>query len=258
MHGIRPKKFLGQHFLRDNNIASKIVESLSLDNPVVIEIGPGTGVLTRFLIERPIEKLILVEIDRDSNEYLKTHYTGSHFQLIEHDFLKLTLSDYTDGNISIIGNFPYHISSQIFFKILENTAQVEEVICMVQKEVADRICAPSGNKTYGILSVLLGAWYEPKALLKVPPGVFEPPPKVQSAVMSLKRRPIAPEIHDVALFKKIVKQGFQNRRKTLRNALKPIFLPVELTSTDLFDKRAEQLSVNDFIQLANTAYSWKN
>ena len=257
MHGIRPKKFLGQHFLRDQDIARKIVESLSMDNPVVFEVGPGTGVLTRFLIQQPIEKLILVEIDRDSNEYLKTHFKKSNIQLIESDFLKLKLGDYSDGNISIIGNFPYHISSQIFFKILENAAQVEEVVCMVQKEVADRICAPSGNKTYGILSVLLGAWYETKALLKVPPEVFEPPPKVQSAVMSLKRRAKAPEIHDEVLFKKIVKQGFQNRRKTLRNALKPIFLPTELTSTDLFDKRAEQLSVHDFIQLANTVYGWK-
>jgi len=257
MHGIRPKKFLGQHFLRDQNIARKIVESLSMDNAVVMEIGPGTGVLTRYLVERPIENLILVEIDRESNEYLKTHYKESNVQLVEKDFLKLTLSDFTDRNISIIGNFPYHISSQIFFKVLENTAQVEEVVCMVQKEVADRICAPSGNKTYGILSVLLGAWYETSLLMKVPPGVFEPPPKVQSAVMSLKRRPYAPEIHDEALFKKIVKQGFQNRRKTLRNALKPILLPLELTTTDIFDKRAEQLTVNDFIHLANTVYNWK-
>ena len=258
MHGVRPKKFLGQHFLRDQNIAKKIVECLSTDNSVVLEVGPGTGVLTRFLIEKPIQEFILVEIDRESNIYLKKQFSGSNLKLVEEDFLQLDLSNYSNGNISIIGNFPYHISSQIFFKILDHTDQVEEVVCMVQKEVADRICSPPGNKVYGILSVLLGAYYDAKALFKVPPGVFEPPPKVQSAVMSLKRKKIRPDIQDAVLFKKIVKQSFQNRRKTLRNALKPIFLPEELTSTDLFNKRAEQLSVNDFIQLANTVYNWKN
>ncbi len=257
MHEVRPKKFLGQHFLKDQNIATKIVDALSDDNPIVMEIGPGTGVLTKLLLERSLKQLILVEIDRDSISYIKSTFTAPHIHLIEGDFLKLDLAKHSSDKLSIIGNFPYYISSQIFFRVLEHKALVDEVICMVQKEVADRICAPHGNKTYGILSVLLGAWYEPKMLFKVPPGVFHPPPKVMSAVMSLKRRDKPVLVEDEALFKKIVKQAFQNRRKTLRNALKPIFLPAELTVTDLFDKRAEQLSVEDFINLSNTVQHWK-
>jgi 16S rRNA (adenine1518-N6/adenine1519-N6)-dimethyltransferase len=259
MQRIRPKKFLGQHFLKDQNIARKITESLTYDpqGETVLEIGPGTGVLTSFLAERPFKKIILVEVDRDSIAYLNKHYIQENLQLIDGDFLRIELADYTSEDMCIIGNLPYFISSQIFFRILEQKSQVKEVVCMIQKEVGERICAPHGNKTYGILSVLIGAYYEAEMLFKVPPGVFNPPPKVDSAVIRLRRKAGLKLECDEALFKKIVKQGFQNRRKTLRNALKPILLPFELTTQSIFGKRAEQLSIEDFIQLTLKIQHWK-
>lgn len=260
MHGVRPKKFLGQHFLKDHNIAQKIVNSLLPlnDNDTILEIGPGTGVLTNYLIEKDFQKIILIEIDRESIAYLRENYDHPNLQIIEGDFLKLPLEEITAHELSIIGNFPYNISSQIFFKIIEQRTQVKEVVCMIQKEVADRVCAPHGNKTYGILSVLIGAFYEREMLFKVPPGVFVPPPKVNSAVIRLKRKTDMTLNCDEVMFKKIVKQGFQNRRKTLRNALKPILLPSELTQDIIFDKRAEQLSIDDFITLTQKIQYWKN
>jgi 16S rRNA (adenine1518-N6/adenine1519-N6)-dimethyltransferase len=259
MQRIRPKKFLGQHFLKDQNIARKITDALTCDpgNETLLEIGPGTGVLTSFLADKPYKKIILVEVDRDSIAYLNQHYTQENINIIDGDFLKIQLSKLTNNDISIIGNLPYFISSQILFRILDQKYQVKEVVCMIQKEVAERVCASHGNKIYGILSVLIGAYYKTEMLFKVPPGVFNPPPKVDSAVIRLQRKEQLELECDEALFKKIVKQGFQNRRKTLRNALKPIVLPVELTEQNIFSKRAEQLSIEDFIQLTLKIQHWK-
>lgn len=258
MHGVRPKKFLGQHFLKDKNIAQKIVDALSIKDDIsVIEIGPGTGVLTEILIERNFKKLVLIEIDRDSIAFLKENFADGRAMIFEGDFLKMDISNIVEQQFSIIGNFPYNISSQIFFKVLELRSQVNEIVCMIQKEVAQRICSPPGNKTYGILSVLLGAYFDTELLFKVPPGVFFPPPKVDSAVIRLTRNERDSLSCDESLFAKIVKQGFQNRRKTLRNALKPIFLPEDLTQESVFDKRAEQLSVDDFIELTRKIQTWK-
>ena len=259
MHGVRPKKFLGQHFLRDENIARKIVESLSsyqLD-ATIVEIGPGTGVLSYLLLEHKFKELLLVELDRDSIAYLQKNISDKRVNIIEGDYLKLDIADQIEGTFSVIGNFPYNISSQLFFKFIETRNQVDEIVCMIQKEVADRICAPHGNKTYGILSVLLGAYFDIEMLFKVPPGVFDPPPKVMSAVIRLKRNNRKQLPCDETLFTKIVKQGFQNRRKTLRNALKPIFLPQDLVQEPEFSLRAEQLSVVDFIELTTKIEQWK-
>lgn len=259
MQRIRPKKFLGQHFLKDINIANKIVESLTFDSEIksILEIGPGTGVLTKLLVKKNIEQLILVEVDRESISLLRQEYTQPNITIIDGDFLKIRIADVTDRDIAVIGNFPYFISSQIFFRILEQKEQVKEIVCMIQKEVADRICSSHGNKIYGILSVLIGAYYDAEMLFKVPPRVFNPPPKVDSAVIRLTRKEVTTLRCDEVLFKKIVKQGFQNRRKTLRNALKPIFLPDDLTQQNIFDKRAEQLSIEDFVDLTVKIQNWK-
>ncbi|MFM7851153.1 MAG: 16S rRNA (adenine(1518)-N(6)/adenine(1519)-N(6))-dimethyltransferase RsmA, partial [Flammeovirgaceae bacterium] len=223
---IRPKKFLGQHFLTDQHIAQKIVESLVLSSTPtkVIEVGPGTGVLTQYLTKKATIDLLLVEIDRESVAYLKEHFPQLESKIFEGDFLKMDLGKIVGGDFHIIGNFPYNISSQIFFKVLEHYQLVKQVVCMLQKEVADRIAEKEGSKTYGILSVLLQAYYDIEYLFKVPPGVFFPPPKVMSAVIRLTRNNRVTLGCDEVLFKKVVKQSFQNRRKTLRNALKPLNL----------------------------------
>ena len=246
---VRPKKFLGQHFLHDQSIARRIVGSLEVtsDKNKVLEIGPGMGVLTKFLMELSSIDLKVIEIDRDSVAYLKTHYPG--LQVIEGDFLEADIRSIFPHNFAIIGNFPYNISSQIFFRILENRSLVDQVVCMLQKEVADRIAAPSGNKVYGILSVLLQAYYDIDYLFKVQPGVFTPPPKVLSAVIRLKRNKVAELPCNEDLFVRVVKQGFNMRRKTLRNALKNLNLAAEISALKIMDKRAEQLSVNEFIDL---------
>lgn len=261
-HTIRPKKSLGQHFLHDKNVAQKIVESLRSGSGQlnVLEIGPGKGILTDFLLSNKSLNLTVIEIDRDSVAYLKEHYTG--LRIIEGDFLELDLTTLFDSSFSIIGNFPYNISSQIFFSVLKKRDLVNEVVCMLQKEVADRIAAPSGSKTYGILSVLLQAFYSVEYLFKVPPGVFHPPPKVMSAVIRLERNSREELPCNEELFVKVVKQAFNTRRKMLRNALKNLILPAsqgltekaeengkELLSREIFTKRAEQLSVEDFIYL---------
>jgi 16S rRNA (adenine1518-N6/adenine1519-N6)-dimethyltransferase len=247
---VRPKKYLGQHFLRDKNIALRIVDSLILsgDNNQVIEIGPGTGVLTEYLQQKPID-LRLIEIDRESIAYLKEHFPALDTRIIEADFLELELDKLFTGSIHIIGNFPYNISSQIFFRVLEYRNQVSQVVCMLQKEVADRIAEKPGSKTYGILSVLLQAYYDIEYLFKVPPGVFFPPPKVMSAVIRLTRNNRLKLECDEVLFKTVVKQAFQNRRKTLRNALKVLNLPASILTHPLLDKRAEQLGVDQFVFL---------
>ena len=244
---VRAKKSLGQHFLNDQSIAEKIVDALLLSSGLpVLEIGPGTGVLTKFLTNRKVD-LKVVEIDRESVAWLKVHYPDLH--VIEGDVLKMDLRTIYPHRFAVIGNFPYNISSQIFFKVLEHRDQVDEVVCMLQKEVAERLAAQHGNKTYGILSVLLQAYYDIKFLFTVPPGVFTPPPKVMSGVIRLQRNQRASLGCDEQLFVRVVKQGFNTRRKTLRNALKNLNLAAEISALPIMNQRAEQLSVEEFIHL---------
>lgn len=250
--GVRAKKSLGQHFLHDQHTADRIVSSLHKtagETLRLLEIGPGMGVLTKRLVTEEDVVLTVIEIDRDSVAYLKEHNILSADQIIEGDFLRVDLTTIFPGHFSIIGNFPYNISSQIFFRVLELRDQVDQVVCMLQKEVAERIASPHGSKVYGILSVLLQAYYDIKLLFKVSPGVFTPPPKVTSAVIRLTRNDRSRLSCDEALFVTVVKQGFNNRRKTLRNALKNLNLAETVLSLPVMDKRAEQLSVDDFIQL---------
>ena len=252
---VRPKKYLGQHFLKDTNIARKIVDALQLPEAVrskVLEIGPGTGVLTRLLLERSALDLSLVEIDKESVDYLEKEFLALAGKILRADFLELNLDKVIQGPFSIIGNFPYNISSQIFFKVLAHRDSVQQVVCMLQKEVADRICSRHGNKVYGILSVLLQAFYDIEYLFKVSPGVFNPPPNVMSAVIRLKRNDRKKLDCDETLFQQLVKQAFQKRRKTLRNALKHLNLPASVNVLALMDKRPEQLSVDDFIFLTQS------
>ncbi|MDD2380502.1 MAG: 16S rRNA (adenine(1518)-N(6)/adenine(1519)-N(6))-dimethyltransferase RsmA [Mariniphaga sp.] len=242
---VRPKKNLGQHFLRDQNIARKIVDSLSGVTSDVLEVGPGMGVLTRFLLQKPALNVHLVEIDCESVEYLKIHFPELTERLYKQDFLQWDAGPLT-GSFSIIGNLPYNISSQIFFRILEWRNRVPEVVCMVQKEVALRLSAPPGTKSYGILSVLLGAFYEIEYLFSVSEQVFIPPPKVKSAVIRLRRNQVEKLPCNEELFFHTVKAAFNKRRKMLRNSLnKPgMELPEQFA-----EKRPEQLSVADFVQL---------
>jgi len=251
---VRPKKFLGQHFLTDQQVARKIVDAFEPAAATVVEIGPGTGALTRHLVARGIHPW-LIEVDRESVQYLNEHYSSAQVTVREADFLETGLQDITGEQVAIIGNFPYNISSQIFFKVLENRDRVNLVVGMIQKEVAQRIAAPPGSRTYGILSVLLQAWYDIKVLFHVPPGVFNPPPKVMSSVIRLQRNGVRQLGCDERLFFTIVKRAFQNRRKTLRNALKDLNLPAAVYGQDLMGKRAEQLSVSDFVGLVNTVTS---
>ena len=249
---VRPKKFLGQHFLHDQGAAKKIVDGLVVDGArrhPVLEIGPGMGVLTQYLVQRKDVDLTVVEIDRDSVSYLKKHFPSLEGKIIGDDFLDLDLATIFPSRFSIIGNFPYNISSQIFFKVMECRHQVDQVVCMLQKEVADRIAEKEGSKTYGILSVLLQAYYDIDYLFKVPPGAFHPPPKVMSAVIRLRRNSREELGCDEKFFIQVVKQAFNTRRKTLRNALKNLNLAGEVSALPLMDKRAEQLSVEDFISL---------
>ena len=248
---VRPKKFLGQHFLKDKNIAHRIVESLTLAKGAnhVVEIGPGTGVLTTVLLNIEAIDLKVVEIDRESVAHLSEHFPALKGRIVSGDFLELDLEKEFPDRLNIIGNFPYNISSQIFFKVLDNYQRVQQVVCMVQKEVAERIAEKEGSKTYGILSVLLQTYYDIEFLFKVPPGVFFPPPKVMSAVIRLVRNNRDKLECDPQLYRKVVKQSFQTRRKTLRNALKILNLPPAVLKLDLMDKRAEQLSVEQFIFL---------
>jgi 16S rRNA (adenine1518-N6/adenine1519-N6)-dimethyltransferase len=248
MNRVRPKKYLGQHFLKDQNIAKKIVKSLDINEKYrnVLEIGPGMGMLTQYLLELDIN-LKAIEIDRESTAYLKQKFPG--LAVVEADFLKVQVDSLFDDRFSIIGNFPYNISSQIFFKVLDNRDDVLEIVCMIQKEVAERISSPPGNKEYGILSVLLRAFYDIEYLFSVSPQVFAPPPKVKSAVIRLQRNQTRELNCNEKLFFKVVKQAFQTRRKTLRNALKALNLPGVALQNALMDKRAEELTVEDFVEL---------
>ena len=217
---VRAKKALGQHFLTDQSIAKNIVGALQ--GRQALEVGPGMGVLTQYLLPRPELALKVIELDNESVVYLKKHYPELGDNLIEGDFLKMDLDGIFEGEYSVIGNFPYNISSQIFFKILEHRDRIPEVVCMIQKEVAERIAEKPGTKTYGILSVFLQAWYDIEYLFTVGSGAFNPPPKVQSAVIRLTRNSRTDLGCDEKLFRTVVKTAFGQRRKTLRNSLKPL------------------------------------
>lgn len=251
MRKVRAKKGLGQHFLADPLIAGQIVDSLSINgSPSVVEIGPGTGVLTELLLEKDIH-LKAIDIDGESIRFLKEKFPKYENIMIQGDFLKIAVDQLFKSKFSIIGNFPYNISSQIFFKVLDHKDRVNEIVCMLQREVADRIISPPGNRTYGILSVFLQSFYHMEKITDVPPEVFRPPPKVWSSVVRLKRNEKKELQCDEKLFRSVVKMSFQMRRKTLRNALKGLNLPASITELELLDKRAERLSVSDFEFLTN-------
>ena len=245
MNFVRAKKQLGQHFLKDDNIASRIADSLSEQVKAVLEVGPGMGVLTKFLLLKPYENLKVIELDLESVDYLRANYPELGEGLIAGDFLRTDISSLFPGNFSLIGNFPYNISSQIFFKVLDNRSRIDEVVGMVQQEVARRIASGPGSKEYGILSVLLQSWYDIEYLFTVPPSVFIPPPKVTSAVIRLRRNAVNDLGCDPDLFRVVVKTAFNQRRKTLHNALKPL----ADYSGEFAGKRAEQLSVEEFVRL---------
>ena len=293
---VRAKKALGQHFLTDQRIAQAIVNALSLDwsetmpasagRPApglsekvgkgfmaaggpgesyspILEVGPGMGVLTQYLLQREDIDLKLVEIDGESVDYLLTHFAGMQGRLLQADFLNLRLEKIFPERFAVIGNFPYNISSQIFFKILDYRERIPEVVCMIQKEVAERIAEGPGSKTYGILSVLLQAWYDIEYLFSVGSGCFAPPPKVESAVIRLTRNGRTDLGCDESLFKAIVKTAFGQRRKMMRNPLKPLIAAkaaregwsdeerAAFTASPVFERRPETLSVEDFIALTN-------
>lgn len=251
MTQVRAKKHLGQHFLRDMEVASRIAASLPLDGRTsVLEIGPGTGVLTQFLLQNPDIDLTAVELDGESVKYLNQHYP--HLKVIEADFLKMDLKTMYQDKFCIIGNFPYNISSQIFFKMLDNKDSIPCLVGMIQKEVAERMAAPAGSKTYGILSVLMQAYYSIDYLFTVHEHVFDPPPKVKSAVIRLTRNDVSKIDCNEQLFKTVVKTAFNQRRKQMRNSLKPLVAKDNPMFADpLFDKRPEQLDVAAFIDLTN-------
>lgn len=291
---VRAKKALGQHFLTDQNIAKSIVAALQLpaaggkavasegkvnaevasvpsvqlttEQPArmkVLEIGPGMGVLSQYLLQRQDVDLRMIEIDDESVEYLESHFPQAHGRVIFGDFLKLDIDELFPEEFHVIGNFPYNISSQIFFRIIDYRNRIPQTVCMIQKEVAERIAEKPGSKTYGILSVLLQAWYDIEYLFTVGSGAFAPPPKVQSAVIRLTRNKRTSLGCDENAFKNIVKTAFGQRRKTLRNSLKPIIAAkatkegwdtealTSFTSAPVFELRPERLSVEDFIGLTN-------
>lgn len=252
MYPVRPKKHLGQHFLHDQNIARKIAGSLSGSSSNVLEIGPGTGILTRFLLENKNLNFKAIEIDTESVSFLHDHFPVLHDRLFHADFLKSNLNDFFSEPFAIIGNFPYNISSQILFKVLDYRNMVPEVVGMVQKEVAERIAAPPGSKTYGIMSVLLQAWYDIEYLFTVNENVFIPPPKVKSAVIRLTRNQKQTLECDESLFTAIVKTAFNQRRKTLRNALSSIIKDKDTAALPFMSERAERLSVDDFVILTQS------
>ncbi len=249
-HQVKAKKYLGQHFLNDESVAQKIADTLTLkDYKNVLEIGPGMGVLTKYLLKKDITTYV-IEIDTESVEYLQANYLNLAPRIIEKDFLKYDLNSvFNQEPFAIIGNFPYNISTQIVFKTLEMRNQIPEFSGMFQKEVAQRICSKEGSKVYGILSVLAQAYYDAEYLFTVPPNVFNPPPKVESGVLRLIRKKDYTLPCEDALFFKVVKTAFQQRRKTLRNSLKTFNLSDNLKANVIFGKRPEQLSVQEFIEL---------
>lgn len=250
MEKVKAKKHLGQHFLKDENIASDIADAIAVNGyNKVLEIGPGMGVLTKYLLQKPYETYV-IEIDTESVEYLNNHYPKLHGKIISQDFLKYNINEVFNGEqFAIIGNFPYNISSQIVFKALELRHQIPEFAGMFQKEVAERICEKKGSKTYGILSVLVQAFYDATYLFTVNEDVFNPPPKVKSGVLKLVRKENYTLPCNEKLFFTVVKTAFQQRRKTLRNSLKTLNLSDNLREDSIFDLRPEQLTVQDFIDL---------
>ncbi len=249
---VRAKKHLGQHFLTDLDIAQRIVDSLSSDYNRVMEIGPGTGVLTQYLVQRPDIDLNLIELDGESVEYLTAHYPELQGRIHFKDFLKLDLKEIFVEPFALIGNFPYNISGPIFFKVFEHRNQIPEVVGMLQKEVAERLAAGPGTKVYGVLSVLLQAFYKIDYLFTVGAHVFNPPPKVQSGVIRLTRNDVEALPCDEALFVKVVKAIFNQRRKAIRNSLKAIpFNKEAIADHEFLTRRPEQMSVNDFIELTS-------
>ena len=256
MQQVRAKKFLGQHFLTDLHVAQKIAETITSGR--TIEIGPGMGVLTQFLLKNPSINLTAIEIDRESVAYLREWYP--ELNLIEGDFLKLDLNTIVpEGEFNVIGNYPYNISTQIFFKVLDYRDQVACCSGMLQREVAQRIAEPPGSKTYGILSVLLQAWYDIEYLFTVDEHVFNPPPTVKSGVIRLKRNSVTDLGVDERMFKRLVKLSFGQRRKMLRSSLKSVFMgDPTVMERDVFRQRTETLGVEDFIALAQLAMEQPN
>ncbi len=250
MDKVKAKKHLGQHFLTDENIARQIADTLNFEGyDTLLEIGPGMGVLTKYLLEKPATTYV-IEIDTESVAYLSSHYPKLEGKIISQDFLKYNINEVLDGKpFAIIGNFPYNISSQIVFKALELRHQVPEFSGMFQKEVAERICSKKGSKVYGILSVLTQAFYEAEYLFTVNEDVFNPPPKVKSGVLRLRRKENFTLPCSEKLFFTVVKTAFQQRRKTMRNSLKSFQLSDNLKLDTIFDLRPEQLSVEQFIEL---------
>lgn len=251
MEKVRAKKYLGQHFLTDRDIARRIADTVDgAPNGNVLEVGPGMGILTECLLEKGCNVLV-AEIDTESVDYLLANFPALSGRVIEGDFLKMDLSALFGGeDFTLIGNFPYNISSQIMFRALEYTSRIHRISGMFQKEVAERLTAPHGSKVYGILSVLLAVYYTPEYLFTVPESVFSPPPKVKSGVIRLDQRQDIPQDFDPETLKKIVKAGFNQRRKTLRNALKPLGIPPQVAACPLLDLRAEQLPYTDFLDLS--------
>ena len=262
MSEVRAKKALGQHFLVDLNIARKICDALSggtTEAPApLLEVGCGMGVLTQFLLRRDDVVTWGAEIDSESVEYLHAHYPAFTPRLMEGDFLKMDLRELFPDGVKIIGNFPYNISSQIFFKVLEHRDLVPECVGMIQKEVAVRLAEPPGSKEYGILSVLLQAWYDIEYLFTVNETVFNPPPKVKSAVIRLRRNATERLACDVRLFIRVVKASFGQRRKMIRNSLRAAFGNFGGEEHRFFTQRAEQLSVADFVELTNWVAEHQN
>ena len=248
---VRPKKHLGQHFLNDLNIAQNIAGALTgVDYQDVLEVGPGMGVLTQYLLQTK-HSIHAIELDVESVDYLKTNFAKLEPNLVFGDFLKCNLAKDFPSPLAIIGNFPYNISSQILFKTIENRNQIPEFVGMFQKEVAERICEPPGSKAYGILSVLTQSFYDTEYLFNVNRFVFDPPPKVASAVLRLRRKETIDLNCDERLYFRVVKTAFQQRRKTLRNSLKTFSLSTNLKEDTIFGQRPEQLGVSDFVRITN-------
>ena len=253
MRLVKPKKFLGQHFLKDLEIAQNIADTVDVCPELpILEVGPGMGVLTQYLVQKK-RPLKVVELDFESVAYLHENFPVLENNIIENDFLKMDLKNLFDGQSFVLtGNYPYNISSQIFFKMSENKDLIPCCTGMIQKEVAERIASGPGNKAYGILSVLIQAWYKVEYLFTVHENVFNPPPKVKSAVIRMTRNNVQNLGCNEALFKRIVKTTFNQRRKTLRNSIKPVLgKDSSLYSDEIFNKRPEQLSVMEFIELTN-------